>query len=140
MKSYYWLILLMLLSFCSVFDGSDSSKIELDHSWELVEFVERNGEEVQLIDYETHILRFANDMELGGEAACNQYGGEYRAEKSGNLTIKNLFVTEIACQQPSLEEEFLDVLAKVSDYRKEEGVLVLSFGKKGRLVFQERLE
>lgn len=138
MKKYAW-ILFILFTSCSVFN-SNSSKVELNRSWELVEFVDSNGDELSLIENEVHVLRFSDDFELGGEAACNYYGGEYLAKVNGRMSVKKLAVTEILCPQPSLGEEFVEALSNVKSYEMNSGKLVLNHGNQGKLIFLESLE
>lgn len=65
--------------------------------------------------------------EVGGVAACNQYGGTYEAHDSGAIAISVSSMTEMACAEPlkALESAFVDALGRVSSYRLETGHLVL---------------
>lgn len=141
MRSANLFLIFFLLTSCSVNDGSQLSSIEFQSSWELVSFIDEKGEELILYDYEVHTLRFnKNESELGGETACNYYGGKYRAFKNGSMSIQNLVVTEALCRQPSWGEEFVNALVDVSEFNKNGGELILKFGSKGKLKFFERLE
>ncbi len=62
-------------------------------------------------------LSFA-DARAHGTAACNSYGGAYRASEDGSLSFDAFAVTLMACAQPlmTLESAYLDVLAGVSSF------------------------
>ncbi|HEU4354600.1 MAG TPA: META domain-containing protein [Actinomycetota bacterium] len=68
--------------------------------------------------------------EVGGVAACNQYGGTYEADDGGAIAISVGSMTEMACAEPlmTLESAFVDALGRVSSYRFEGEDLVLEGG------------
>lgn len=143
MRAAHLLLIFLLLMSCSVNNGNRLSSIEFQSSWELVSFIDEKGEELTLYDYEVHTLRFdknKNESELGGETACNFYGGKYRAFKNGTISIRDLAVTEALCRQPSWGDQFVIALVDVSEFNLSGGELVLKFGSKGKLKFLERLE
>ncbi len=128
------------VSSCTILEGNSSSHIELKRSWELVQFFDESGSNVHLNEDEPLTLRFLNESEVGGDADCNLFGGEYKAKVNGEMNIKNLYSTEIACEEPTLGYTYLEVLSSVQDFKKEDGRLILSYDKKGKLIFLERLE
>jgi heat shock protein HslJ len=77
------------------------------------------------------------DDQAHGAAACNSYGGRYRAGDDGTLSFEAFAVTEMACEQPlmSIESAYLAALADVDSFRIE-GSLVLS-GSGVTLTFSE---
>ena len=134
------LLLLFVIS-CSDFGRHHSyDRITLERPWELVTFIDSNGKELDLYDYEVHTLRFNNRSEFRGEAACNHYGGEYNAGKNGSIFVSKFFVTEALCRQPSIGEEFVDAISKIKKYEQEEDRLILFYDKLGFLIFNERFE
>lgn len=140
MRTFIWISFLLLLSSCSIFDGNETSQIELKRSWEVVEFFDAEGDKIVLNQNEPLTLRFSGENKLNGEADCNVFGGEYYAKENGDLNIKNLIYTEIACQQPTLGQDYLNALTRVSDFEKDEGKLILFYGEDGKIIFLERLE
>ena len=62
-------------------------------------------------------LTFEGDQ-AGGTAACNSYGGAYRAGDDGSLTFEGFAVTEMACEPPlmTLEAAYLEVLGGVTAF------------------------
>lgn len=139
-RTVIYLLIFFILSSCTILDGNEASNIELERAWELVHFFDESGDEINLNEDEPLTLRFLNESELGGDADCNVFGGKYKAKENGDINIKNLYATEIACEQPTLGYEYLDALASVTDFKKEGGRLILSYNKKGKLIFLERLE
>ncbi len=115
-------------------------KILIAFCVELVSLSDAEGNDISLIEGEIHTARYANDGTLGGETACNSYGGEFEADSDGDINITDLVATEIACEEPNHSEEFLNGLAEAESYSIDEGNLVLNYGQAGRLEFQERLE
>jgi heat shock protein HslJ len=62
-----------------------------------------------------------------GTAACNSYGGSYRAGDDGSLSFDGFAVTEMGCEQPlmTVESAYLTALNDVTSFRIE-GSLVLA--------------
>jgi hypothetical protein len=96
----------------------------------------------------TITLEFSSDQ-VSGSAGCNHYGGSYQAVES-NLTVSDLFWTEMGCLEPEgiLEQEqaYLATLSTVATYqldddrldmRDETGALVLVFVKPGSKALAE---
>ena len=58
------------------------------------------------------------DGQAHGSAACNSYGGAYRAGDDGSLSFDAFAVTQMACDPPlmTLETAYLEVLGGVSAF------------------------
>ena len=95
MRSFFVIPILALLSSCSFFDANDTSKIELDRSWEIEQFFSTDDKQITLNEDEPLTIRFSSENELSGEADCNVFGGEYRAKENGDLAIKYLNTLDI---------------------------------------------
>lgn len=135
------LISFFLLVSCSLLDSDNSAdRMELKRSWEVVEFVDSGGNEIPFADDELLTIRFSDDSSLGGDAGCNVYGGDYIARENGEIRINNLISTEIACEQPTYGDDFIDSLSRVSAFELENGRLILHFNGNGKLIFLERVE
>jgi heat shock protein HslJ len=80
-------------------------------------------------------IRFDGD-EVGGTAFCNHYGGTYEAQGDA-LSIEVGFMTEMACEEPSmsLEPAFVAALGEVDGYALRDGTLALSRPDTLALVF-----
>lgn len=140
MKPAIYFLIFVVFASCSVFDGSKNLEMELRRSWEIEHFFDKAGEQLSLNHNEPLMLRFLNATELDGEADCNVFGGEYKAKNNGDISIKSLYATEIACEQPTLGSEYLETLASITNFKLEKGRLILSYDRKGKLIFLERLE
>lgn len=98
---------------------------DLDGEWVLQRGTV-DGEPLQLVEGSPVTLRL-DATEVGGTAACNQYGGE--AERDGDhITFGAMFMTEMACDEPSmaLEAAYLDALSRVDTARREADQLRLT--------------
>ncbi len=62
----------------------------------------------------------AEDESLSGSAGCNTYGGRYEAG-AGRIAIRELTVTEMACEGPDgvmeLEQAYLEAIPRAAEYR-----------------------
>lgn len=133
-------ILLLLLGGCSLIGDNGENPENLLRPWELVALSDAEGNNISLTEGEIHTARFSNDGSLGGETACNTYGGEFEADRDGDINITDLISTDIACEEPNHSEEFLNGLAEAESFSVDEGNLVLNYGQAGKIEFQERLE
>jgi heat shock protein HslJ len=98
---------------------------DLDGEW-ILQRGTVGGEPLQLVDGARVSLRI-DGTEVGGTAACNQYGGEM--ERDGErITIGTLSVTEMACEEPimALEAAFLDGLSRIDTARRDADQLRLT--------------
>lgn len=140
MKKYIPVLFLLFVS-CSVMESDEfADVVELDRTWEVVEFKDPDGNEVSLDDQETLTIYFNGETSLSGEADCNQYGGDYIARENGRINITNIISTEIACEQPSNGDNFLKALSGASTFVRQEGRLNIYFGGDGKLTLLERLQ
>ena len=91
---------------------------DLDGEWTLQQGTV-GGDALQLAEEARVSLRI-DGSEIGGTAACNQYGGEL--ERDGDrITIGALSMTEMACAEPimALEAAYLDGLSRVDTARRD---------------------
>ncbi len=73
-------------------------------------------------------LVFEEGGSVGGEASCNQFGGEYTSASDGTLTFANLFQTQMACAEAdrmTQEAAYMAALQSVASYRLAGGRLEL---------------
>lgn len=78
---------------------------------------------------------FAAEDRISGAAGCNRFFGVYEA-RDGNIDVRALGRTEMACDQPVMSQEnaFLDVLDKAAQYRREADRLVITAENGGNIV------
>ncbi|WP_067075989.1 META domain-containing protein [Methanoculleus horonobensis] len=85
----------------------------------------------------TVTANFAADGNVGGNAGCNHYGGEYTLD-GANLAVSSLFSTLMYCQTPGVMEQesaYLAHLANASSYRTEGDRLILTDAEGNDLLF-----
>lgn len=106
-------IALVALSACAGGDELDGS------SWQAVEL----GSRPSLSDVRSTVS--FQDGEVSGSGGCNSYTGSYEASSGGayggapTLSITNVGGTEMACEDPVMEQEqaFYDALLATTSYR-----------------------
>jgi len=97
----------------------------LDITWVLMEL---NGQIVENTDKKPITLMFNTSIGSAiGFAGCNGYGGEFEL-KEEKLQIWEIFSTEMACPQLTIEGEYLKGLRRVDNFTLEADVLVLKDG------------
>lgn len=77
-------------------------------------------------------------VRAGGTAACNSYGGTASVGTDGAWSLRDVAVTEMACDPPALmdaERAYLDLLATTDEWSVEGGELTLRGGR-GSLTFR----
>lgn len=62
----------------------------------------------------------------GGQAFCNNYGGEFTEKLDGTFDMANIFTTETQCPHLSSEKRFIAALEKAARYEIEDGMKTLS--------------
>lgn len=105
------LIVATLVALLATACGLDPAT-DLDGEW-ILERGTVGGQALQLVEEARVSLRI-DGSEVGGIAACNQYGGEI--DRDGDrITIGALSVTEMACAEPimALESAYLEGLSRV---------------------------
>jgi heat shock protein HslJ len=123
-----WILMLALVLMSCIGD----SGTQLDGtSWRLVSY---SGKAVILSSSPTLIF---DDGNVGGNASCNTFGGNYRVSGS-RLEIGETFSTLMACVDNDLmaqEQEYFQMLSEVSDFELDNGRLVLTTEGNQTLIF-----
>lgn len=91
---------------------------DLDGEW-ILQRGTVGGDALQLVEGARVSLR-VEGSEVGGSAACNQYGGEMNRD-GDRITIGALSMTEMGCAEPimALETAYLDGLSGVDTARRD---------------------
>lgn len=134
--------ILIIISFssCGVVGNEEDLTIPLNTTLEVVEYFDKNGNQVDLNKGEPLTLRFDDTGEVEGRADCNTFVGEYDIQENRVLNIKKIFATEIACEKPSFGSDYIENLNAVTSYTNKDGKLILNYDRNGKLIFLERLE
>ncbi|BBL67995.1 META domain-containing protein [Methanoculleus chikugoensis] len=104
----------------------------------VLESYSTNGDAISSVIVGTKVTaNFAADGNVGGNAGCNHYGGEYSLD-GANLSVSSLFSTLMYCETPGVMEQeaaFMSHLANVSSYRTEGDRLILTDAEGTDLLF-----
>jgi heat shock protein HslJ len=117
------LLFVAIVSFSSLSACSGSGGDSLDGTaWELESLAGSN-----LLPGTRITIEFAADQ-VSGSAGCNTYGGTFRASE-GNLTLVDLYATEMGCLEPPgiLDQEatYLTELRSAARYQIDGGRLAI---------------
>jgi heat shock protein HslJ len=107
----FLLVLTLLIAACATPSGPAGE--DLSGVWTLTAL---NGQEP--LAGSTVTARFENG-EVGGQAGCNSYGGQYSLDGQ-QLSVSALFQTEMACMEPEgvmdQESVFLQTLSQAASF------------------------
>jgi heat shock protein HslJ len=100
-------------------------------------------EETPTLAGTTITLQLEPEGALGGSSGCNTYRSTFATPEPGEVTIRALVTTRMACQPPVMDQEqvYLDALATVSAYDVGADQLQLFFDAETQaLVFERQAE
>ena len=83
--------------------GPSDDSLDLSGAWVLTRG-EGPGGPIQVPDGWRVTLNFTGEDEFGGQA-CNYYGGTYDLGADGAVSFSNMFMTEMACEEPMMTVE-----------------------------------
>ncbi len=117
------LILMLLLSGCSLLSGGASAS--LDGEWHL-QAGTNQGQPIPIVAGSRLTLNI-DGTQVGGSAACNTYGGTIQVN-GASIVISALSMTEMACQENLMASEaaYLAALPRVTAAARDGNSLVLS--------------
>lgn len=115
----------------------DDGGMDIEGSWTLISLVEEGDMAIPLPDDAVIDLR-VDGTEIGGTAACNQFGGSVEVGEDGSFAASELFQTEMTCEPPELmetETRYLTAMAAATSWTIEEQQLTLD-GPEAQLVYE----
>lgn len=83
-------------------------------SWQLAGISDHGGRMQHPVN-EVFTLKFDKQNGVGGQAACNTYGGNVRVDKE-NISFSNIMSTEAACGEMSLDRIYFQALNSAQSY------------------------
>ncbi len=97
-------------------DPVDSTSIHhlTGTSWQLTG-ISANNERMQTPLNEIFTLKFDDKNHIGGQAACNSYGGDVKADGK-NISFSNIVATQVYCGDLSLDREYFAALNSAKTY------------------------
>ena len=101
-------------------DASDDASELSGTSWRLATL----GEKTIEADAELHFDGTSGFA--GGQAFCNNYGGEFKEKLDGTFSMANIFTTETNCPHLSDEKAYIAALEKAANYKVAPGMKTLS--------------
>lgn len=86
-----------------------------------------DGQKVEIpVGQQQITLRFEEGGKANGNGGCNSFGTDYKAGKDGKLSFGQITSTLMACDNMLQESAYLEALARVQQFKVEEGKLTLS--------------
>ncbi len=106
--------------------GSTEPQKLLIPRWFLSELT-LDGQKVEVpVGQQQITLRFEEGGKANGNGGCNSFGTNYKAGKDGKLSFGQITSTLMACDNMLQESAYLEALARVQQFKVEEGKLTLS--------------
>jgi len=128
-KNFNWIITclvslgMIILSACSI-RKADSAILNAEWRWQSWQGPQ-DARPTMVYNPDQYTLTLSLDKTVAIKADCNSAGGEFRLS-GGKLTFSNLFITEMYCNDASLDTTFVQMLSRVTAYRLENSWLVLT--------------
>ncbi len=112
------LLALILVSACQqravLSDAKSSEPISLYSKWQLIEL---NGRTLQVSDgLKTPVITVEKEGRISGNASCNNFFGSFETDNAFRLKFSKMGSTMMACNDMSLEREFLQKLEVVDNF------------------------
>ncbi|MES2765279.1 MAG: META domain-containing protein [Bacteroidota bacterium] len=92
-------------------------------SWEL-QGITMNGAAMQKPVNELFTLKFTANNHIEGTAACNGYGGDFKADAK-NISFSNIISTMAYCGEQSLDQVYMRAMNSVKTYTHTDNSLTL---------------
>lgn len=92
--------------------------------WKLVELYGNTNEQFAA-EPDTFFFMLSTENGLNGVGACNRFFGNYRLGGLDTLELEPMGMTQMACPNMELEDEFVKMLHEVNTYSIEGNRLVL---------------
>ncbi|MFB9053173.1 copper resistance protein NlpE N-terminal domain-containing protein [Formosa undariae] len=105
-----------------------------DTPWKLVEL---RGKAVENSQKQPFLILSSDDNRVSGNSSCNGFGGEYKLLEGNRIAFSKIMHTMMACQNMTIENEFMQVLEVADNYTLVNGVLNLN---KGRMATMAKFE
>lgn len=95
--------------------------------WKLIEI---NGQKVTAENFtskEPHLILKSEENRVNGNGGCNSFFGTYEMQANANrISFSKIGSTRMACMEPNVEADFLNVLETVDNYTVKNDTLQLN--------------
>ena len=93
--------------------------------WKLTELNGKAVSQYRPSNREPYLLLRKEDNRVEGTGGCNAMGGQYILAGNHKITFSQLFATEMACPEMTIETDFHTALEKVKAYDSNGSTLIL---------------
>ena len=83
--------------------------------WKLVE-LNGNTNELFAAEPDTFFLTLSTENGLNGVGACNTFFGNYKLSEADSILLEPMGMTQMACPNIELEDEFIKMFYEVNTY------------------------
>lgn len=83
--------------------------------WKLVE-LNGNANELFAAEPDTFFLTLSTENGLNGVGACNTFFGNYKLSEADSILLSPMGMTQMACPNIELEDEFIKMFYEVNTY------------------------
>ncbi len=140
MKYLIWtlIVLLSLAALPTRSSAADPNRL-VGTQWKLLRYGAESTPATPIGD-QAITLTFGAES-IGGSGGCNTYGGGYRVD-GATISFSNIFSTLIACEPETIakqETAYFQALRKATEFRFEDGLLIVRYGADEALVFTRLL-
>jgi len=84
--------------------------------WKLVELMGKEVVRSEQMQKEPHIIFKNHENRVNGHTGCNSFSGNYELTEGDRLLIFNVAVTQMACLDMTVNDEFLKVINLTNSY------------------------
>jgi copper homeostasis protein (lipoprotein) len=90
--------------------------------WKLVRL---NGKSVENAQREPFIRFINEDNRVNGNSSCNMFNGKFELTQGNGIKFSPFAMTKMACVGNNIENEFMQILEKITNYSLTENELLL---------------
>lgn len=100
-------------------------------SWQLVKFVDSNGQSIVPDDKTKYTLTFDTQGQVSVRFDCNRGTGKWATASKGEIHFEALALTQAACPAGSLHDRLVKDWPRIRSYTQQNGQLFLALAAEG---------
>ena len=126
MKNFLFVCFFLLMQACATTAlNSDSVIMLTSPEWKLTSLLMENKMTVIHDVKKNSTVKIDADLQFFGSGGCNRFFGQAKIRSKNKLSMEVLGVSQMMCNDMTIEKTYLDVLARVDSYEVEPGTLRL---------------
>jgi heat shock protein HslJ len=129
-KTFTFIVVLIYILSCNTVRNGNQ-EANLKHVWMLTEF--QNYSKEDLVSKNT-FLDLTNEMATA-KMGCNNLSFKKELKEKNEITFSNCIATQMACEDMSLEDDFLKKLPEIKSYSIVNHQLIMEDDKGNKMVF-----